>query len=378
MPWTALVTSSFSVPNGFKEAAKHCVHWSVNSFCDSEPQWTTRGDTDRHAAAVWSQNYVPRVVAGMVSAARSELTPALAPCSCPTERYTSAAGNVVGSDGKVAATVYGRSPCLHVKLRRLDLLRRYFISLDMEVEGEDPRDVYDYLIPEPNYLDGFQWCQFEFTINVASLLRGLSGHSKGGAYKLTMRVVQLNEWWPAGPEPVLLCLEEGNCRDLFHPQTKSHVQPWEQRIFRSGPDRLDNFALDISTDTFDAFGASLSTLAAQTSYSPRPSHGLLQNGSCWEDIGSGIPNPADASCHPSVHTCSPSGHCDFDVGGRHQQSSRTTFFRDLDSEVELALTKFQLRELNETQDGRFEDSLHSKDPQDIRHDDPFTARWDLL
>ncbi|XP_077542451.1 uncharacterized protein LOC144155082 [Haemaphysalis longicornis] len=362
MPWTALLTSSSGGPSGFKAGAKYGVFWSGGSFRDREPQWARCGDADRHSAVRY-ESYVLRAVSGMVSAARSKQPPTLAACSCPSKSYVSAVANVIGSDGKVAATVYGSSQCLHVKLRRLDLLRRYFISLDLEVDGEDRRDDVDYyLMPEPNHLDGFQWFQFEFTINVASLLRGRHGSSEGRAYRLTMRVVQLtDECWPAGPDPVLLCLREENCRDWCHPQKTGEVDPWTPETLRSGPEGLDNFAHEINKSF--AIRTSFSTVAAHVPNPPGLSHGLVQTGSCWGDIGSGMARAADASCYSSVcNCCPPSEHGDCDVGDRHLQSSSTTFFRDLDSEVELALTKIQLRELNDPQCGRFEVPRHWEDP----------------
>lgn len=367
MSSTGFLPSSFGVPDGFEDGAKRGVYWSSNGFRDGEPQWASRSDTGRTSAG-WSQSYVPRVVAGMVSATRLKQPPALAPCSCPSESYPSEVTNVIGSDGKVAATVYGSSHCLHVKLRRLDFLRRYFISLDMEVEGEDRQnDIDHYLMPEPNHLDGFQWFQFEFTINMATVFREWHGSSRGSVYQLSMRVIQLtDECWPAGPDPVLLSLKEGNCRDLCHSQRTSHEDPWAPQIPRRGPEGLDRFAQEIRK-SFEAFSA------AHSHRPPVQSRGLLQNLNCWDDTGSGMPRVAEASCHPSVcRCCFPCGHCN--VGGRHLQSSRTTFFRDLDSEVELALTKVRLREINCPEGGCFGDSRHGEDPHEIYNDPSMASR----
>ncbi|XP_077563558.1 uncharacterized protein LOC144179181 [Haemaphysalis longicornis] len=376
-PWTGLLTPSFGGPSGFKAGANHGVYWSGGSFRNSKPQCAKRGDADCHAA-VWYESYVPRVVSGMVSSACSKQPPALAPCSCPSESFISAAANVISTDGNVAATVYGSSRCLHVKLRRLDLLRRYFISLDLEVEGEDIRDDVDhYLITEPNHLDGFQWFQFEFTINVASVFRRTHGRPENSYYRLTMRVVELTgDCWPAGAEPVVLCLKEGNCGDLCHPQSPIQAHPWAPEILCRGPEGLKNFAQEINSF---AFRTSLSATASDLRLSPGPSHGKMQNGSSWDDIGYGRPQVAVASCLPNVcYCCSPYGHCDCDFGDLHRRSSRTTFFRDLDSEVELALKKMQLREWNDLRDGPFDVPRHWENPHEFHHDDPSMDRRDSL
>ncbi|XP_070385332.1 uncharacterized protein [Dermacentor albipictus] len=82
---------------------------------------------------------VPNVIAEMVTAAHNKLlleTLMFRTCQNGIDYSNGNAETIIGSDGLMSASVHASSRCLHVQLHGMEVLQRYFVSVDVQIYEE--------------------------------------------------------------------------------------------------------------------------------------------------------------------------------------------------------------------------------------------------
>ncbi|XP_070385377.1 uncharacterized protein [Dermacentor albipictus] len=180
--------------------------------------------------------YVPNVIAEMVTAAHNKLlleTLMFRACKNGIDHSNGNAETIIGSDGLLSASVHTSSRCLHVQLRGMEVLQRYFVSVDVQIYEETSGSSDDvcefeasYVALQPNLLHGFGWAKstlhLDLSAHLKEVLRSSSFSVRAAPtradirYQVTVRILKLSEdCWPVGAKPVLIHLKEGFVHELL-------------------------------------------------------------------------------------------------------------------------------------------------------------------
>nr|XP_050022744.1 uncharacterized protein LOC126516692 [Dermacentor andersoni] len=192
---------------------------------------------------------VPNVIAEIVTAAHYKLLQDTLICCTYQNGIDCSNGNaetIVGSDGLLSASVDASSRCLHVQLHGMEVLQRYFVSVDVQIYEETSAssdDVSSYVALQPNLLDGFGWAKstlhLDLSAHLKERLRSSSISFRAAPiradirYQAMVRILRLSEGcWPVGAKPVLIHLKEGFVHELLSdsPQTLNHPVVFPCRI----------------------------------------------------------------------------------------------------------------------------------------------------
>ncbi|XP_070390598.1 uncharacterized protein [Dermacentor albipictus] len=120
---------------------------------------------------------VPNVIAEMGTAAHYKLlleTLMFRTCQNGIDCINGNAETIIGSDGLLSASVHASSRCLHGQLHGMELLQRYFVSVDVQIYEEtsgSSDDVSSYVALQPNLLDGFSWAKSTLHLNLSAHLK---------------------------------------------------------------------------------------------------------------------------------------------------------------------------------------------------------------
>ncbi|XP_070385374.1 uncharacterized protein [Dermacentor albipictus] len=305
--------------------------------------------------------YVPNVIAEMVTAAHNKLlleTLMFRACKNGIDHSNGNAETIIGSDGLLSASVHTSSRCLHVQLRGMEVLQRYFVSVDVQIYEEtsgSSDDVSSYVALQPNLLHGFGWAKstlhLDLSAHLKEVLRSSSFSVRAAPtradirYQVTVRILKLSEdCWPVGAKPVLIHLKEGFVHELL---SDSHQTLNHAVVFPCGMQDVAPLG-DRTPVTLASLGP-YSIPSPTTSFHdscPRQ-EGFEARGTCGQDLFQReiLEEPVavqgsyqDKAQFPLFHTVigncftSEVAYCDDDFAVHRGQA---TFFRDLDSEVLL-------------------------------------------
>ncbi|XP_077484520.1 uncharacterized protein LOC144094462 [Amblyomma americanum] len=296
---------------------------------------------------------VPRTVSTLVALAHRRQPASLA-CRARNEWADATAEIVVGTDGLVSASVAGSLRCLHVRLRGLHILQRYFVAVDVQLDGErgDPyrSESASYLVPKPNLLDGLGWAHSPLTLDLAPVLRERSQRTSlpmhaarqwDIRYRVTARILPLAEdCWPSGEEPVLILLKEGSLHEVLSGKGMS-------RPGTIPPDIQDLTYPQGSLWKAGALQLPLSARSPPTCCGRRPFEQERPLPCSWDrnrDVRAALACCQDSSLWaPTAAACrcweqSPAPH---DV---EAPRGRAVFYRDLDAEAALRLQHLELQQ----------------------------------
>ncbi|XP_075534551.1 uncharacterized protein LOC142568527 [Dermacentor variabilis] len=159
------------------------------------------------------------------------------------------AETIIGSDGLLSGSVHASSRCLHVQLQGMEVLQRYFVSVDVHIYEEtsgSSDDVSSYVALQPNLLDGFGWAKstlhLDLSAHLKERLRSSSFCLRAAPtradirYQAPVRVLQLSEdCWPVGAKPVLILLKDGFAHELLpdSPQVRPRWRRTQPLTFAS-------------------------------------------------------------------------------------------------------------------------------------------------
>ncbi|XP_070390597.1 uncharacterized protein [Dermacentor albipictus] len=305
---------------------------------------------------------VPNVIAEMGTAAHYKLlleTLMFRTCQNGIDCINGNAETIIGSDGLLSASVHASSRCLHGQLHGMELLQRYFVSVDVQIYEEtsgSSDDVSSYVALQPNLLDGFSWAKSTLHLNLSAHLKERLRNSPFSAraaptradirYQATVRLLQVSEdCWPAGAKPVLIHLKEGFVHALLSDghQTLNHPV-----MFPCGMQHVASLG-DRTPVTLASLGPYSIPFPTTTSFhgSCPWQEGFDARGTCGQDLlqreileepvavqGSYQERAQFPLFHAVIGNALTSGvaYCDDDYA---VDRGRATFFRDLDSEALL-------------------------------------------
>ncbi|XP_072142054.1 uncharacterized protein [Dermacentor andersoni] len=312
---------------------------------------------------------VANVIAEMVTAAHYKLLQDTLMCCTYQNGLDCSNGNaetIVGSDGLLSASIDASSRCLHVQLKGMEVLQRYFVSVDVQINEEtsgSSDNVSSYVALQPNLLNGFGWAKSTLHLDLSAHLKERlrsSSISVNAAptradirYQATLRILQLSEdCWPVGTKPVLIHLKEGFVHELLpdSPQTLNHPVVFPYRIEEASSlgDRTPvNFA-SLGPYSFPSPTTEFrDSCPWQEGFDARGTCGqnLFQRETLAEPVAVPFGHQEKVQ-HPRFHSVIEKGFtseiasCDDDFPVDRGQA---TFFRDLDSEALLRLIHLDQR-----------------------------------
>ncbi|XP_065294791.1 uncharacterized protein [Dermacentor albipictus] len=333
---------------------------------------------------------VPNLIAELVTAAHYKLLQDTLICCTYQNGIDSSNGNaetIVGSDGRLSASVDASSRCIHVKLHGMEGLQRYFVSVDIQIYDETSAssdDVSSYVALQPNRLDGFGWAKSTLHVDLSARLKESLRRSSFSVraapthadirYQATVRILQLSEdCWPAGAKPVLIHLKEGFVHELLPDSPQTLNQPV---VFPGGMEEVASLG-DRKPVTLTSFGRYSSPSTSfhdsspwQEGFDARGTHG--QNLSQREILA----EPVAVRLGHQEKAQLPRFHCVVGKGLTSEIAScddfpvdrgQVTFFRDLDNEALLRLVHLDQRRAPTTLPTGSRWPQYRRCPNDERH-----------